>query len=154
MKIAIFHNFMDNIGGAEKVALILARELKASIYSTNFNKQMISKMGFSDIPLISIGKIPLNPPFRQQAALFKFRKLNLGKKYDFYIIDGDWAMSGAVNHRPNLWYVHSPIREIWDLYKYTRQNTVPLHILNRFYDFDLGDDLFWFPLIEFGNLTG
>jgi len=57
--------------------------------------------------------------------LRKFRNLNLGKKYDFYIIDGDWAMSGAVNNKPNLWYVHSPIREIWDLYQYTRQNIVP-----------------------------
>jgi hypothetical protein len=29
MKTAIFHNFMDNIGGAEIVTLTLARELKA-----------------------------------------------------------------------------------------------------------------------------
>jgi glycosyltransferase involved in cell wall biosynthesis len=34
-------------------------------------------------------------------------------------------MAAAVNNKPNLWYVHSPIREIWDLYEYTRQNTVP-----------------------------
>jgi len=36
-------------------------------------------------------------------------------------------MSGAVNNRPNLWYVHSPIREIWDLYRHTRQNIVSFH---------------------------
>jgi glycosyltransferase involved in cell wall biosynthesis len=58
-------------------------------------------------------------------AMSRFRKLNLAKRYDCYIIDGDWAMSGAVNNKPNIWYVHSPIREIWDLYKYTRQNNVP-----------------------------
>lgn len=118
---------MDNIGGAEIVGLILARELKADIYTTNIDKEKIKKMGFSDIiPKIkSIGKIPLNAPFRQQFALQKFRKLNLKNKYDFYIIDGDWAMSGCVNNKPNLWYVHSPIREIWDLYEYTRQHTVP-----------------------------
>jgi len=124
MKIAIFHNYMDNIGGAERVGLTLARELKADFYSTNIDKEKIKKMGFSDINLKSIGKIPINAPFRQQMALWKFRKLNL-KKYDFYIIDGDWAMSGTVNNKPNLWYVHSPIREIWDLYKYTRQNNIP-----------------------------
>jgi len=124
-KIAIFHNYMDNIGGAEIVGLTLARELKADFYTTNIDKEKIKKMGFSDINLISIGKIPINAPFRQQIALGKFRKLNLKNKYDFYIIDGDWAMSGAVKNKPNLWYVHSPIREIWDLYKYTRENNVP-----------------------------
>jgi glycosyltransferase involved in cell wall biosynthesis len=125
VKIAIFHNFMDNIGGAEMVGLTLARELCADFYSTNIDEEKIKKMGFSDIKLKSIGRIPLNAPFRQQAALWRFRNLNLKGKYDFFIIDGDWAISAAVNNKPNLWYAHSPIREIWDLYKYTRQNIVP-----------------------------
>ncbi|MCX6722006.1 MAG: glycosyltransferase [Candidatus Staskawiczbacteria bacterium] len=126
MKIAIFHNFLDNIGGAEIVGLILAREFNADVYTTNIDADKINKMGFGDVlPRIkSIGKIPVNAPFRQQFALWRFRFLNLKNKYDFYIIDGDWAMSGAVNNKPNLWYVHSPIREIWDLYENTRQKTV------------------------------
>lgn len=130
MRIAIFHNFLDNIGGAELVTLILARELNADIYTTNIDYEKIKKMGFDldKIKIYSIGKIPLNAPFRQQSALRKFRRLNLnknGRKYDFFIIAGDWAMSGGVNNKPNLWYVHSPIREIWDLRKYVRQNLVP-----------------------------
>ena len=72
-KIAIFHNYMDNIGGAERVGLTLARELNADFYTTNIDKEKIKKMGFSDINLISIGKIPVNAPFRQQMALY-FRK--------------------------------------------------------------------------------
>jgi len=124
MKIAIFHNYMDNIGGAEIVTLILARELNADIYTTNIDKNKIGKMGFSP-KIFSIGKIPINAPFRQQVALWRFRKLNLKNKYDFYIIAGDWAMSGAVNNKPNLWYVHSPIREIWDSYKYVKNNLIP-----------------------------
>lgn len=127
MKIAVFHNYLDNIGGAEIVGLVLAKELNADIYTTNIDSEKIIKMGFSDLlpNIYSIGKVPLNAPLRQQMALRKFKKLNLKNKYDFYIIDGDWAMSGAVNNKPNLWYVHSPIREIWDLYKYIRQNMVP-----------------------------
>ena len=128
MKIAVFHNFMDNIGGAEMVGLTLARELNADFYSTNIDENKIKKMGFNDITLKSIGKIPVNAPYRQQAALRKFRKLDLKNNYDFYIIDGDWAVSGAVNNKPNLWYVHSPIREIWDLYEFTRHNIVPYHL--------------------------
>jgi len=119
-KIAIFHNYMENIGGAELVTLILARELKADIYTTNIDLEKIKKMGFSNLNIKSIGKIPINPPFRQQLALWKFRRLKL-KGYDFYIIAGDWAMSGSVKNKPNLWYVHSPIREIWDLHDYIRK---------------------------------
>jgi len=124
MKIAIFHNFLDNIGGSEIVDLILARELKADIYTTNIDKEKIKKMGFSSDNIFSIGKIPTNAPFRQEMAYWKFKRLNLGKKYDFYIIAGDWAMSAGKNHKPNLWYVYSPKREIWDLYRYTRQHAI------------------------------
>lgn len=126
MKTAIFHNYMDNIGGAERVGLTLARELNGDMYSTAVNQDAISNMGF-DVKVKSIGWIPVNAPLRQQMALWRFRKFNLRRRYDYYIIDGDWAMSGAVNNKPNMWYVHSPIREIWDLYEYTRKHNVPFY---------------------------
>ena len=66
MKIAILHNYMDNIGGAEIVTLTLAKELNADIYTTNIDYNKIEKMGFSNIRIKSIGKIPLNAPLRQQ----------------------------------------------------------------------------------------
>lgn len=121
---------MDNIGGAEIVTLTLAEELKGDIFTTNINKEKIQKMGFKDIsPRIhSIGKVPINAPFRQQLALFRFSMLKLKNKYDFYIISGDWAISGAKHNKPNLWYVHSPIREIWDLREYTKKNSVPFFL--------------------------
>lgn len=123
--IAIFHNFMDNIGGAELLSLTLARELNADFYSTNIDQEKINKLGFSQVRLISIGKVPINAPLRQQIALWRFSRLNLRGKYDQYIISGDWAISAAVYNRPALCYVHSPIREIWDLYEYTKVNNVP-----------------------------
>lgn len=125
MRTAIFHNYMDNIGGAETVGLVLAKELDADIYTTNMDLSKVHKMGFRDLRIHSIGRVPLNAPFRQQLTLQRFRKLDLGDRYDNFIIAGDWAMSGAVNNKPNLWYVHSPIREIWDLYEFTRKNSVP-----------------------------
>jgi len=128
MKIAIFHNFLDNMGGAEFVSLVMARELSADIYTTNIDEDKIARLGFLELikkgRIKSIGKIPLNAPFRQQLALLRFSLLNLKNKYDFYIISGDWAVSGASNNKPNLWYVHSPIREIWDLYEFTKKNNV------------------------------
>ncbi|MCF7864876.1 MAG: glycosyltransferase, partial [Candidatus Pacebacteria bacterium] len=131
MKIALFHNFMDNIGGAEIVTLTLARELNADIYTTNINGDHIKEMGFEDVlPRIqSIGKIPIQAPFRHQFCFYKFWRLNLSKykpdlKYDKYIISGDWAMSGATHNKPNLWYVHSPLHELWELKQYIR-NSLP-----------------------------
>lgn len=126
MKIAIFHNFMDNIGGAEVVTLTLAREFDADIYTTNINKDHITEMGFSDVipRIFSIGKIPLQAPWRHQLTFLKFRKLNLRDKYDFYIISGDWSMSGAVNNKPNLWYVHSPLHELWAFKDWIRNTMI------------------------------
>ncbi|MDQ3076899.1 MAG: glycosyltransferase [bacterium] len=126
MNIAVFHNFLDNIGGAEIVTLTLARELNAYVYTTNIDLEKIKIMGFEDIidRIISIGKIPKQAPFRQQLALRKFRRLNLGKKHDFYIISGDWAISGAVNNKPNLWYVHSPLNELWQFKNLIRKELV------------------------------
>jgi len=124
MKIAVFHSFLDNIGGAEIVALTLAREFGADLYTTNISEEKISKMGFAKmLPKIkSIGRIPKKAPFRQQLTLWRFSKLDLGGKYDFYIIAGDWAMSGGINNHPNLWYVHSPLNELWQFKDYIREN--------------------------------
>ncbi len=126
MKIAIFHNFMDNIGGAEMVSLTLARHFNAHLYTTNFDREKIEKMGFRDvIPRItSIGTVPKNAPYKQQLTSYKFRKLKLKERYDFYIISGDWAMSAAVNHHPNLWYVHSPLNELWEFKKYIKETSL------------------------------
>ena len=106
---------MDNIGGAEIVALSLARELSADLYTTNIDQDKIKKMGYDDVltRIYSIGRLPKQAPFRQQLAFWKFRNLNLSNRYDFYIIAGDWAMSGAVDNHPNIWYVHSPLNELW-----------------------------------------
>ena len=136
MKIAVFHNYLDNIGGAEIVALSLARIFKADVYTTNINKEKIIKMGFSDVlpRIFSIGRLPKIAPFRQQLAFWYFRRLNLSGYYNFFIIAGDWAMSGSVNNRPNLWYVHSPLNELWAFRDYIRKS-----ILSRWkvspYDF-------------------
>jgi glycosyltransferase involved in cell wall biosynthesis len=121
-KIAIFHNFMDNIGGAELVTLNLAKNLNADIYTTDYNLEKIEQMGFENIKIFSLGKIPFKMPFKHQIAFFKFRRLNLKKKYDFYIVSGEWAMSGLVNNKPNLWYIHGPLNEIWEFRDYIKKN--------------------------------
>ncbi len=125
MRIAIFHNYLDNIGGAEKVSLLFARELGADIYTTNIDTEKIHRMGFDTKNIFSIGHVPTNAPLRQEATAYHFRRLSLNHRYDMHIIAGDWAIGAALHNRPILWYVFSPARELWDLYEETRANTVP-----------------------------
>jgi glycosyltransferase involved in cell wall biosynthesis len=124
MKVAILHNYLDTIGGAERVALTLARELDGDLYSTNVDLGKIASMGFNNVKISSIGRVPLNAPYRQQTTSWRFGRLDLHGDYDYHLIDGDWAVAAAQKNKPNMWYVHSPIRELWDLYDYTRQYKV------------------------------
>ncbi len=123
-KIAIFHQFMDNVGGAEILIFILARELNADIYTTNYDPNMMIRSGFADVipKMHSIGWVPKQAPFRHELAFVRFFFLNLTDKYDFFIIGGDWAVSAAFNNQPNLWYVHSPLNEIWAFKDYIKNN--------------------------------
>lgn len=123
MKIVIFHSFLDNIGGAEKLALTLARDLPADLYTTVADPEKIRRLGFS-LPVHEIGWVPKNAPFRQQIALARFHALKLSKEYDHVLIAGDWAASGAHKNKNTVWYVHSPCREIWDLKDFTRNKLV------------------------------
>ncbi len=125
MKTAIFYNFLDNIGGAEKLCLTMAKNLNADIYTTNYDPQRINQMNLAGVNIKSIGQVPMNAPFRQEATLWRFGRLNLGNNYDRYIIAGDWATSASANHKIDLMYIHSPIREIWDLNDYVKKNIVP-----------------------------
>ena len=123
MKVALLHSFMDNIGGAEMVTLSLARSLGADVYTTNVDGEKIRKMGFADVlPRVrSIGRVPIRAPFRHQLALWRFRRLDLRGAYDACVVSGDWAMSAAVRNRPCLWYVHSPLNELWAFKDYVRE---------------------------------
>lgn len=139
MKIAVFHNYLDNIGGAEVLTLTLAQALSADIYSCARDTDNISRMGFS-LPVQLAGKIPAHPPHRQQDAARAFRRLNLNHQYDHFVITGDWAVSAAVTHHPNIWYAHGPKRELWDMYTYTREHIVssrfhlPVTIIRLLFD--------------------
>ncbi len=123
---------MDNIGGAELVVLALARGFDADVYTTNLDLEKIKAMGYEDIAprITSVGTVPKMAPFRQQLALWKMRTLdanallhkkNPGQKYDFFIIAGDWAVGAAVKNKPNLWYIHSPLNELWHFRKWIRE---------------------------------
>ncbi|MBU4370132.1 glycosyltransferase [Patescibacteria group bacterium] len=133
---------MDNIGGAEKLVLMLAKELNADVITTNINQKAIKKFGFDDISIKSIGNVPSNWPWKQLKTLllFRFKKL---ESYNLFIMSGEWCVSAAKKNKPSIWYVHSLPKYIWDFYeqKLAQQKT----LVNKLYF------KFWSRFFKFWN---
>lgn len=115
-KVAIFHDYIGTIGGGEKLALSLARGLKADVITTDLDMNSIRKMEFEDINIISLGDTIKLPPLKQISASYKFALCDFSDKYDFFIFSGNWAPFAAKRHKPNLLYCHTPVRAFYDLY--------------------------------------
>jgi len=116
MRIAIFHDYIGAIGGGEKLVLTLARGLGADVITTDVDADSVSKMGFEDVNIMSLGGTVKMPPLKQISASFKFAMCDFSKEYDFFIFSGNWAHFAAKRHGPNIYYCHTPVRAFYDLY--------------------------------------
>lgn len=121
MKVAIFHDYMEAIGGAERLVLTLSRALDADIITTNVNSECIKKIGFPEERIISLGTLVPDAPFKQMHATARFA-LSRFDDYDFYIFSGNWSHYAAIRHKPNLMYCHTPVRIFYDLKDYFLMN--------------------------------
>ncbi|MGM5481758.1 MAG: glycosyltransferase [Nanobdellota archaeon] len=121
---AVIHNYLDNIGGAELVTYTIATKFGSDIYTSAYEQDNAAKLGFKDVKVYKLGLIPKQAPFKQQLALFWSRLYTPKKKYNIHLITGDWAIGAAKRAGPTLWYAHSPPRELWDLYEFTRQHNM------------------------------
>ncbi|MDI6896844.1 glycosyltransferase [Methanocella conradii] len=126
MKVAIFHDYFSFIGGGEKLVLTLARHLGADIITTNVDRALISRMGFHDVNIISLGRLTRIEPLKQIQATLKFATCDFRGKYDFYIFSGNWAHHASRKHRPNLYYCHGHVRVFYDLKESTISSIKPL----------------------------
>jgi glycosyltransferase involved in cell wall biosynthesis len=115
LRVAIFHDYINFIGGGEKLVLILARGLKADIITTGVNRELVSKMGFDDVNIISLGSLVGLEPLKQIQASLKFANCDFRGKYDFFIFSGNWAHYASRKHRPNLYYCHAHVRVFYDM---------------------------------------
>jgi len=95
--------------------LTLARGLKADIITTSVDRRLVSKMGFDDINIISLGPLVGKEPLKQIQASIKFAACDFRGKYDFYIFSGNWAHYASRKHRPNLYYCHAHVRVFYDM---------------------------------------
>ena len=118
MKIAIMHDFIGCVGGAEKLVLTLARALDADVITTELDLESVEKMGFTDVNIISMAKRMLFTPFKQIRVSLLFGLKNFTDDYDFFVLSGGYTHYAARIYKPNLWYCNSPVREFYDQREY------------------------------------
>ena len=122
MRVAIFHDYFSFIGGGEKLVLTLARHLGADIITTGINRDLVLKLGFSDVNIISLGSLIDIEPLKQIQATLKFAACDFRGKYDFFIFSGNWAHHASRKHHPNLYYCHAHVRVFYDMKEATTRS--------------------------------
>ena len=109
-------------GGAERIILKIAQHYNAKIYTTEFDKKKTFSE-FSEVDVEVIGKntfswIPygrIRQGFEYGTAFYRMKI-----PYDYDVINAHIAPSHWIrNHNERvLWYCHTPLREVYDLYSF------------------------------------
>lgn len=122
MKAAVLHDFFDKRGGGERVAMELSRTFKADLY-TGFVKSSKTY----DMKGIKLNSLKVNPylpvPIRNNIIAKRFCGIN---GYDLYIFSGTWCTSAAATLKPNILYMHTPPRFLYDLKDHFERGMNPL----------------------------
>lgn len=120
MRIAVLHDYFALRGGGERLIINLARALKADIYTGFADRK--NTFGMSGLNVTEIGRRISNPLVRTVYLMEKFKRLDLTGKYDFFIFSGTLCISAASN-KPNLLYLHTPPRHMYDLKEWFVKNS-------------------------------
>jgi glycosyltransferase involved in cell wall biosynthesis len=125
VKLAVFYDFLDTIGGGERVALTLAKQFDADLVTTNVDPTLSTRTGFTNVNVINLGPLRSRPPLKQFDAARKFGQARF-PDYDFYLILGNWAIYASRHHHPNLYYCLTPTRMFYDQRKAVLQRVGPM----------------------------
>jgi glycosyltransferase involved in cell wall biosynthesis len=115
-RIAILHDYIGSIGGAEKVVLTLAHALNADVITTDTDKSTLHGIAIKNVRILSLGNTLKITPLKQISASFRFASCNLTGDYDFFILSGNFAYYAAKKHHPNIYYCHTPMESFYDGY--------------------------------------
>lgn len=113
MRLAVFYDYLQTVGGGERVALTLGKRLGADIITTEFDPGLPERAGFEGVRVIPLGSLREGPPWKQIHATWRFRRARV-PGYDFYVFTGNWAHFAVKHHRPNLYYCLTPTRMFYD----------------------------------------
>lgn len=127
-KIAVVHDYFTQFGGAERVAITLAQELDAPLYTSVFQPEgTYAELRSMDVHTTRLQQLLERVPgknFKLLAPLYPraFRSIDLNA-YDTVIV----STSGYAHHvrHPNaLIYCHTPPHFIYELDRYTNRRLV------------------------------
>lgn len=128
-KIAIVHDWLTNLGGAEKVVLALHEAFpNAPIYTSTFVPEKVPEFAGLDVRTTKLQSLP--GPLRKLHKLFPmqrvkaFRDLDLSE-YDVIISSSSAEAKQIRKTRPNqihICYCHTPVRYYWSLYDEYRRD--------------------------------
>jgi glycosyltransferase involved in cell wall biosynthesis len=121
LRIAIFQDFMENAGGNERLALLTAKELGATIITAAADSKAIKAMHGENIKIRTLGKMPDNFFLKHFYACARFFLCDYSKEFDFFIFYGNRSIFAAHRHKPNLWYCSSPERSVFDLHTFYKK---------------------------------
>jgi len=113
LRLAVFYDYMQTVGGGERVALTLAKHLDADVITTEFDPGLPERAGFPGVRVISTGRIVLQPPWKQIHSAWKFARAAF-RDYDFHVLIGNSAPYAARRHHPNMYYCLTPTRIFFD----------------------------------------
>ncbi|MEM0147554.1 MAG: glycosyltransferase [Candidatus Micrarchaeaceae archaeon] len=122
MDIAIAQSNLTLYGGAERVILKIAQHYHAKIYTAEYNPDTTFPE-FKDLDIIVVGSNKLKKilPYGRvmQGLNYGLSFYNL-KLEDYDVINAHIAPSHWIRNKNEkvLWYCHTPLRDIYDLYKF------------------------------------
>ncbi len=117
LKLLIFHDSFDVYGGAERVVSVLAKAFDAHIVTTNINSQIIEDLGIDKTKIHELGRVDNRPPVGPVRLSFLFRRAHF-PGFERYLLSGSWSLYASYNHKPNIFYCHTPCRVFYDLKEY------------------------------------
>ena len=132
MKVALVHDFLLKLGGAERVLAVFAEMFpEAPIYTLLYDKDVCGDVFPADrVKTSSLQKLP--GFLRRRHRLFTGRMPRLIEEFDFSEFDLVLSSSGAFSHgvivpveTKHICYCHSPMRYAWDhASEYLEENRV------------------------------
>lgn len=138
MKLVITQANLTLKGGAERVLLKIAQHYDAKIYTAEYDPAKTFE-GFEDADVEAIGRQGLlkKLPYGRasQGLNYGLSFYNFRIKDDYDVINAHIAPSHWIrrNNERVLWYCHTPLRDIYDLYNYRlamkRLHEKPMHII-------------------------
>jgi len=110
MKVAILCDNLAGRGGAERVVLALATTFNADVY-TGFAGN--TYLEFRRVKIRIIGS-NFRPSFLNALYLWeKFSRFRIKEKYDVFLFSGNLCISASHQHKPAIWYCHTPNRLLY-----------------------------------------